>query len=80
MRLCADSLEHPAGGGQVSAATKRQLLQDPAGLAADIVDSNPVISIFAAVEWDCLNDDGKEWIIAIVRETVRRCTAGGSHG
>lgn len=36
--------------------------------AEQIVDSRPVISAFAASEWDELNSDGQVWIAAIVRE------------
>lgn len=35
--------------------------------AESIVDSHEVLSVFAACEWDCLNDDGKVWIAAIVK-------------
>ncbi len=42
------------------------------GQAEDIVNSDPVIRIFAACEWDELHDDGKIWIAAIVRETLAR--------
>lgn len=40
--------------------------------AAAIVDSGPVISTYAACEWDCLSDDGKQWIMAIVKEAAGR--------
>lgn len=56
-----------------------------AAVAENIVNSDPVIRTFAAVEWDCLDEDGKQWIIAIVRETLRRADTlisadGGYHG
>lgn len=38
--------------------------------AERIVNSGPVISIFAACEWDEWHDDGKQWIAGIVRETI----------
>lgn len=38
--------------------------------AQAIVDSDPVLRTFGAVEWDCLNDDGREWLAIIVREAV----------
>ena len=41
-------------------------------LTASIVDSDPVLRTFAAPEWDCLDDDGKAWLCAIVGETMRR--------
>lgn len=40
--------------------------------AQDIVDNSPVINVFAACEWDCMNDDGKVWLAAIVQETLAR--------
>lgn len=39
-------------------------------VAAMIVDSDPVIRTFAASEWDELHDDGKNWVAAIIRETL----------
>lgn len=56
-----------------------------AAVAESIANSDPVIGTFAAPEWDCLNDDGKQWVIAIVRETLRRADTlisvdGGYHG
>lgn len=56
-----------------------------AAVAENIVNSDPVLRTFAAPEWDCLHDDGKQWIIAIVRETLRRADAlisadGGHNG
>lgn len=41
-------------------------------LAGAITDSQPVISIYAACEWDDLHDDGKQWVAGIVRETLAR--------
>lgn len=46
-------------------------------LTASIVDSDPVISTFAAPEWDWISDDGKAWLCAIVGEATRR--AGVAH-
>jgi hypothetical protein len=43
--------------------------------AEQIVDSRPVISAFAACEWDELDVDGQIWAAAIVREATR--LAGG---
>lgn len=40
--------------------------------AEAIVDSHEVLSAFAACEWDCLNDDGKVWIAAIVKAAQDR--------
>lgn len=41
-------------------------------LAESINDSPPLMSIYAAVEWDELSDDGKEWVGALVAETLNR--------
>lgn len=41
-------------------------------LAAAIVNSKPVLGVFAACEWDELSDDGKLWIAEIVAEAGRR--------
>ncbi len=44
-------------------------------MAESIVDSDPVIRTFASCEWDCLNEDGKVWVAAIVREAFARAAA-----
>lgn len=50
-----------------------QRLSDFYGLAASIVDCHSVMrSAYAATEWDCLDDDGKQWVTAIVREAISR--------
>jgi hypothetical protein len=41
-------------------------------LARDINDSDALMRVYAAPEWDELHDDGKAWVIALVRETRRR--------
>jgi hypothetical protein len=38
--------------------------------AACIVDSDPVIAAYAACEWNELDDNGRVWIAAIVREAA----------
>jgi hypothetical protein len=38
--------------------------------AEAIVNSEPVISTFAACEWDDLQDDGKVWVAEIVRQAI----------
>lgn len=43
--------------------------------ARAIANSDAVMGIFAAPEWEELHDDGKEWIIGIVRETIARSVA-----
>jgi hypothetical protein len=40
--------------------------------AEDIVNSKPVISVFAACEWDELSEDGQAWVEAIIKETASR--------
>ena len=44
-------------------------------LAEEIVNSAPVLAVYAACEWDELDDDGKDWIAAIVAEAQRRVAA-----
>jgi len=39
--------------------------------AQAIVDSDPVLRVFAACEWDELRDDGKEWTAVIIREALK---------
>jgi len=52
-----------------------------ASLAESIVNCPSVVRTYGACEWDELNDDGKQWVIAIVRETLRRAaTLGGDGG
>ena len=41
-------------------------------LAHAIVDSDPVLRVYAATEWDCLDDDGKTWLAVIIREASRQ--------
>jgi len=41
--------------------------------AEDVVNSDRVVRVYAACEWDELSDDGKAWIRAIIVETVVRC-------
>ena len=42
------------------------------GLAEEIVNSDPVIGVYAACEWDDLHENGKVWIAAIVAEATAR--------
>jgi hypothetical protein len=49
-----------------------QAIRDNFRLAQDIVDSDPVIRVYASCEWRELSDDGKVWIAAIVAEARRR--------
>lgn len=48
-------------------------------IAAAINGSDPLMAIYAAPEWDCLSDDGKLWVAALVREAIARW-AGGEIG
>ncbi|GEM72046.1 hypothetical protein SAQ01S_18120 [Sphingomonas aquatilis NBRC 16722] len=41
-------------------------------MAAAIVDSHAVVSAYASAEWEELNDDGRVWLAAIVREAMRQ--------
>lgn len=41
-------------------------------LCASVVDSTPVLSVYASCEWEELNDDGRTWICAIVQEALKR--------
>lgn len=38
--------------------------------ARAIVDSSPVLSVYAACEWNGLDEDGRVWIATIVREAM----------
>ncbi|KEZ00630.1 hypothetical protein AI27_18010 [Sphingomonas sp. BHC-A] len=39
--------------------------------AQAVVDSDPVLRVYAACEWDSLHDDGKQWIAVIIREAMK---------
>lgn len=43
--------------------------------AQGIVDSYPVVTVYASCEWADLTDDGKLWICAIVRETLAQAAS-----
>ncbi len=43
-------------------------------LTANIVDSQPVVSAYAACEWDEIGPDGQVWLGAVVREACRFAT------
>lgn len=56
-------------------------LSDFISAAREIVDSDSVLSIFAACEWEELGDDGHDWVAAIIRETLaREWEAKACHG
>lgn len=39
-------------------------------IAKAVNDSTPLMQIYAAPAWDELSDDGKAWVMALVRETL----------
>jgi len=41
-------------------------------LTQEICDSDAVMGVYAAPEFDSLNDDGKIWLCSIVAETLHR--------
>lgn len=43
--------------------------------ARAIANSDRVLGVYAAPEFDELHSDGQDWIIAIVEETMARCRA-----
>ena len=51
---------------------KQALEPDDYVLAEVIVNSEPVVSVYASCEWGELGDDGKTWIATIVREARGR--------
>ena len=54
-------------------------LQTVFPLAERITNSEPLMRVYHAVEWDELDEDGQEWIGAIVRETLACAAAGNTH-
>jgi hypothetical protein len=46
--------------------------------AQAIADSKPVISTYAAPEWAELDENGQQWVCAIVRETQARAVEEGT--
>jgi len=52
-------------------------LQTVFPLAERITNSEPLMSVYCAIEWDELDEGGQEWISAIVRETLA-CAAAGN--
>lgn len=54
----------------VADAIRATPLGDMIGVAEAITDSEPVISVFAACEFNELNEDGRLWVAAIVRESM----------
>lgn len=46
-----------------------------AAMAEAIVNSDPVIGVYAACEWSELSEDGRAWVTAIVRAAYGRGTA-----
>ncbi len=67
--------EIPTGNHAKSPASSRAASRAYAGLADHqraraIVESPSVLATYAAPEWDELTEDGRQWIIAIVREAT----------
>lgn len=60
---------------QTRNAQERRARDVAFALAREIVDSDPVIRVYAAPEWDELGDDGKEWVAAIVYEVLKKSAA-----
>lgn len=80
VRFHGDWLVHPRSvdvGAPRGVAIRAASVHSFMAIAEDIADSDAVLrSAYAAVEWDCLDDNGKEWIAAIVRETLARAAEG----
>lgn len=80
VRFHGDWLVHPRSvdvGAPHGVAIRAASVHSFMAIAEDIADSDAVLrSAYAAVEWDCLDDNGKEWIAAIVRETFARAAEG----
>lgn len=57
-----------------AATMVREVLPSAAdlALAQDIIDSSPVINVFAASEWREMGEDGQVWLAAIVAESTKR--------
>ncbi|SFG09219.1 hypothetical protein SAMN05518801_10779 [Novosphingobium sp. CF614] len=49
-------------------------------LARQIAESDPVLSVYAACEWDELNEDGQRWVAEIVRQAFALAMGGDRHG
>lgn len=62
--ICAMlNLAAPAGAGRTPLPT-----QDEMRLAHAIVDSNPVLGVYAAPEWHSLTEDAQQWAAVLIRE------------
>jgi len=46
-------------------------------IAQQIVDSEQVISVYTAIEWDEMDPAGQTWLAAIVREAARKTGGKG---
>lgn len=72
-----DNIDYGAMADEMHAEDRRATDRETPGQAAwrftqSVADSDSVMCTYAAPEFDDLNDDGKQWIRAIVRETVER--------
>ncbi len=69
MEAVTDIFRSTVGGD----ATRRRSLDEFGALAESINDSPALMSVYAAPEWDELDDNGQQWVSALVRETMARC-------
>lgn len=61
----------------IAAQYRAKPISDYMVQAEAIVESGPVIGVYASCEWDCLDENGKEWVAAIVREAMARAAENG---
>lgn len=55
-----------------AAAIRATPLVEFAAVAAAINDSDPLMAVYAAPEWQELSEDGQQWVCALIRETLAR--------
>lgn len=60
------NLAAPAGVGRAQLPTQEELR-----LAHALVDSNPVLRVYAAPEWHSLTEDAQQWVAVLIREARR---------
>lgn len=58
----------------IAATIRAQPLSDFALQASEINDSDALMAVYAAPEWDELSEDGQQWVCALVRETLARAS------
>lgn len=69
MEAVTDIFRSTVGGD----ATRNRDLAEFGTLAESINDSPALMLVYAAPEWDELDDNGQQWVCALVRETMARC-------